>query len=156
MPPNAKGGKNYKKQKHSNENEVVRFIEKEDDQIYARVIKMLGGNNISAYCNDNKLRVCHIRGSMRKRVWLNPGDIILVSLRMSEDEKCDVVMKYDPSLLSKLKKLNNINPRLFSSIESEDAVELNKEDKDLFEIDASGADSDESDSEMSDSKIDAI
>jgi len=156
MPPNAKGGKNYKKKKHSNENEVVRFIEKEEDQLYARVIRMLGGNNITAYCNDDKLRLCHIRGSMRKRVWLNPGDIVLVSLRDSVDEKGDVVMKYDPSLLGKLKKLEDINPRLFLALESEGGVVIKKEDGIEFEITEGQEESEEGNSEMSDSKIDAI
>ena len=155
MPPNAKGGKNYKKKKHTNENEVVQFVEKEDDQVYARVIKMLGGNNITAYCNDDVLRLCHIRGSMRKRVWLNPGDIILISLRAPPDEKGDVVMKYDPGLLGKLKKLHDINPRLFLAIESEGGVTIKKEEDIGFEITEDKDESEES-SEMSDSEINAI
>jgi len=153
MPPNAKGGKKYKKSKHSSENQAVKFIEKEPDQMYARVLRLLGGNNISAYCNDDVQRVCHIRGSMRNRVWLNTGDMILISLReeMSGD-KGDVIMKYDNSLMGKLKKLDDINPRLFMSMENGDGVKLNDiQDGDIFEHEVL-----EEGEELNESDIDAI
>ncbi|KAF8819923.1 putative eukaryotic initiation factor-1A [Cardiosporidium cionae] len=38
--------------------------------------------------------VCVCRGKMRKRVWVNSGDIVLVSLRDFQDGKGDVVAKY--------------------------------------------------------------
>lgn len=132
--PNIKGGKNYKKTKHSSENLVVRFVEKEPDQMYARVIRMLGGNNIRAYCNDDVIRLCHIRGSMHKRVWINLGDMILISLRNEEGTVGDVVMKYDNSLIGRLKKLTDINQRLFLSMENADGVKINEiTDADFFE-----------------------
>jgi translation initiation factor 1A len=31
---------------------------------------------------------------MRKKVWINQGDIILLSLREYQDEKADVIQKY--------------------------------------------------------------
>jgi len=37
----------------------------------------------------------HIRGSMRKKVWVSTGDIVLVSLRDFQDEKCDINHKYN-------------------------------------------------------------
>ncbi|MFM7853488.1 MAG: hypothetical protein ACK55Z_08580 [bacterium] len=40
--------------------------------------------------------MCTIRGRMRNRVWINAGDIILVSLREFGDEKADVIHKYYP------------------------------------------------------------
>jgi len=52
---------------------------KEDGQEYARVEKMLGGNKLQAYCYDGKLRICNIRGTMRKKVWMEPEDYILIS-----------------------------------------------------------------------------
>lgn len=35
-----------------------------------------------------------IRGKMRKKVWINQGDIILLSLRDFQDNKGDVILKY--------------------------------------------------------------
>lgn len=38
--------------------------------------------------------MCHIRGKMRKKVWVVVGDIVLVSLRDFQDEKGDIILKY--------------------------------------------------------------
>lgn len=46
-----------------------------------QVLRMLGNGRLEAMCMDNTKRLCHIRGKMRKRVWINAGDIILVGLR---------------------------------------------------------------------------
>ena len=67
---------------------------KEHGQEYAQVLKMLGNGRLEAYCFDGKKRLAHIRGKMRKRVWIGVGDIILVGLREFQDAKCDVVLKY--------------------------------------------------------------
>ena len=48
---------------------------------------MLGNGRLEAYCFDGKQRQCHIRGKMRKKVWVGAGDIILVSLRDYQDDK---------------------------------------------------------------------
>ena len=43
-----------------------------------------------------------IRGKMKKRVWMVAGDFVLVSLREFQDEKCDIVHKYDITEVRKL------------------------------------------------------
>ena len=70
---------------------------KEDGCEYARVIKMLGNARLTGKCFDGKERLCIIRGSMSKRrkVWIKVGDIILVGLRDFQDDKCDVLLKYN-------------------------------------------------------------
>ncbi|KAK0426685.1 hypothetical protein QR680_009845 [Steinernema hermaphroditum] len=87
MPKNkGKGGKNRRRGK--NENDVLKreIIFKEEGQAYAQVIKMLGNGRLTAFCFDGKSRLCHIRGKLRKKVWINTGDIILA----------DVILKYNP------------------------------------------------------------
>jgi initiation factor 1A len=37
---------------------------------YAKVLKMLGNGRLEAYCYDGITRLCHIRGKMRKQVWV--------------------------------------------------------------------------------------
>merc|ERR1711928_261352 len=46
-------------------------------------------------CFDGIKRLCHIRGKLRKKVWINQGDIILVGLRDYQDAKADVILKYN-------------------------------------------------------------
>ena len=98
MPKNkGKGGKNRRRGK--NENDVMKreLIEKDgDNQAYAQVQKMLGNGRLTAFCFDGKTRLCHIRGKLRKKVWINTGDIILVGLRDYQDDKADVILKYTP------------------------------------------------------------
>jgi translation initiation factor 1A len=124
--PNVKGGKNYKKSKNSGQTEPE-FFDRLDDQLYARVIKLLGNCNVLVFCNDGKRRLCHIRGGLRKKVWLNVGDLVLVSLRElgagatdgSSDkwERGDIINKYDVSHVGKLKKDPTFNQVLLNQVE---------------------------------------
>ena len=38
---------------------------------YAQVLRMLGNGRLEAFCFDGTKRLCHIRGKMRKKVWIN-------------------------------------------------------------------------------------
>ncbi|GFS21928.1 eukaryotic translation initiation factor 1A [Elysia marginata] len=55
---------------------------------------MLGNGRLEAICFDGVKRLCHIRGKLRKKVWINGGDIILLGLRDYQDTKADVILKY--------------------------------------------------------------
>jgi translation initiation factor 1A len=120
--PNLKGGKNYKKGKGGGDDGPA-FVERADDQLYGRVIKNLGNCNMIVYCGDNKRRFCHIRGAIRKRMWMNPGDVVLVSVRdfekveAGEMERGDIITKYDTKHYGRLKKEADFNPRLLCELE---------------------------------------
>lgn len=104
MPKNkGKGGKNRRRGKNENENEKRELVFKEDGQEYAQVLKMLGNGRIQASCFDNHMRLCHIRGKLRKKVWINVGEIILIGLRDFQDSKADVILKYSPEEARNLK-----------------------------------------------------
>ncbi len=142
--PNQQGGKNYKKSKHSTGTAGPRLEEAAPDELYGRVIRNLGNLNMNVYCNDNIVRICKVRGSMRKRIWINVGDLVIISLRdfdtpADEDEqksqkiknldkkhidRGDIVHKFDASLHSKAKKLAGINPKLFMALENADGKTL--------------------------------
>mmetsp|Transcript_20696 Transcript_20696/g.61171 ORF Transcript_20696/g.61171 Transcript_20696/m.61171 type:complete len:136 (-) Transcript_20696:506-913(-) len=95
MPKNkGKGGKNRRRGKNDNDSKRE-LTYKEDGQEYAQVTKMLGNGRLEAYCFDGVSRLCHIRGKLRKRVWIQQGDIVLLGLREFQDQKADVILKYD-------------------------------------------------------------
>jgi len=97
MPKNkGKGGKNRKRGKNEAEDEKRELVFKEDGQEYAQVLKMLGNGRCEVQCIDGTKRLSHIRGKMHKKVWIASGDIILVGLRDYQDEKADVILKYQP------------------------------------------------------------
>lgn len=147
MTRNLTGGKNHKKAKQGSEK--PNFVEKETGQLYARVIQVLGNRNVLVYCNDNKIRLCHIRGSIRKDMWISAGDIVLISIRdflldkEEKFEKGDILHKYDRDHHSRLKKDDTLNVKLFLSLETMGVdnvkkiggtkVELGIREEDLFE-----------------------
>ena len=101
------GGKNQKKKKKTQaEDRECRF--KDESEEYAQIIKILGDGRFQCKCADGIERIAHVRGKMRKRIWLANGDIILVSLREFENEKCDVVEKYKEKEVAKLKNAGEI------------------------------------------------
>ncbi|GAB6032831.1 Eukaryotic translation initiation factor 1A [Chamberlinius hualienensis] len=109
MPKNkGKGGKNRRRGKNENETEKRELIFKEDGQEYAQVTKMLGNGRLEATCFDGTKRLCHIRGKLRKKVWINQGDIILVGLRDYQDAKADVILKYNADEARNLKTYGEI------------------------------------------------
>ena len=110
------GGKNAKKIKRSSvddqSNRILEF--KEDSQVYGKVLKLLGDSRFTVLCDDTKERLCIARGKMKKRVWINLNDIVLVSLRDFEPDKGDIIHKYndvESKRLDKLGELNNINSK---------------------------------------------
>ena len=107
MPKKSKGGKN--KRRGKGETLAKReLVFKEDGQEYAQVTRMLGNGRLEAYCFDGQKRQCHIRGQMKRRVWINNDDIILVGLRDYQDEKADVILKYTADEVRALKEYQEL------------------------------------------------
>lgn len=97
---NKKGGKKFS---------IKRDLEfKEDGQEYAQVINILGNCRCECYCFDGSSRLGHIRGNMRKKVWICKGDIVLVGLRDFQDSKCDIIHKYTSDESKKLKNYGEL------------------------------------------------
>lgn len=76
-----------------------------EGQEYARVVAMLGNNRVMAKFSDGMERQCRIRGSMRRREWINKGDVVLVALRDLAGDKADIVFKYQQAEVQRLRKL---------------------------------------------------
>jgi translation initiation factor 1A len=110
MGTGSKGGKTRKRGKNSTEGTSFKreLITKEEGQEYGVVTKMLGNGRLEAYCYDGKTRMCHIRGKMRKKVWVNQGDTVLIGLRDYQDDKADVIHKYNPDEARQLKKMGEL------------------------------------------------
>ena len=102
------GGNKRKKGKKQQTQEDRELAYKGESEEYAQVIKLLGDGRFECNCADGVKRIAHVRGKMRKRIWIANGDIILVSLRDFEPEKCDVVEKYKEKEVAKLKKAGEI------------------------------------------------
>ena len=103
--PNNKGGKKYKRNKQEvKENKNTRFKDEDESQEYAQITRALGNCRFEVLCFDSKTRLATMCGKMRKRVFVNTGDFILVSLRDWQDSKCDIIDKYNANDVQKLKQ----------------------------------------------------
>jgi len=122
MPKNKGiGGKARRRGKNENETQKRELVLKEQGQEYGQVVKKLGDNRLEVYCFDGKTRQCRIRGKMIRKVWVNPGDIVLVSIRDFEDDKADIIAKYLPTEIQELKSNGQLPKK--ATIEQEDENE---------------------------------
>lgn len=101
---NIKGGKKHKRGKKTSSDNSDSYPLATDGQLYALVIKKAGGHYIDVKCSDDKERKAFIRGALRKKVWMNSGDVLLISCRegLSEDNKCDIIYRYSYPQAKKL------------------------------------------------------
>uniref|UniRef100_A0A8C6R257 S1-like domain-containing protein n=1 Tax=Nannospalax galili TaxID=1026970 RepID=A0A8C6R257_NANGA len=65
---------------------------------YAQVIKMLGNGRLEAMCFDGVKS-----GKLRKKVWINTSNTILAGLRDYQDNKANVILKYNADEARSLK-----------------------------------------------------
>ena len=68
--------------------------------------------DLEVNCIDGVKRMCTIRGSLKNRVWINQGDIVLLGLRDFGDDKADVILKYYEEEAKELKELGEIPEHL--------------------------------------------
>eukprot|EP00547_Thalassionema_nitzschioides_P004012 CAMPEP_0194206576 /NCGR_PEP_ID=MMETSP0156-20130528/5557_1 /TAXON_ID=33649 /ORGANISM="Thalassionema nitzschioides, Strain L26-B" /LENGTH=142 /DNA_ID=CAMNT_0038933125 /DNA_START=100 /DNA_END=526 /DNA_ORIENTATION=+ len=109
MPkPKGNGGKNRRRGKGDGEESKRELEFKEEGQEYAQVVKMLGNGRCNCFCFDGVTRLGHIRGKMRKKVWITAGDIVLVGLREFQDEKVDIIHKYSADEARNLKQYGEL------------------------------------------------
>ncbi len=109
MPKNkGKGGKHRRRGQNKKAGDKGELTFKEDGQEYAQVLKMLGNGRIQAFCFDGVNRMCKIRGKMRKKVWINTGDVVLIGIRDFQDSKADVIMKYTTDEARSLKNYGEL------------------------------------------------
>ena len=87
---------------------IIIFAVHLSGQEYAQVVKMLGNGRCECFCFDGITRLGHIRGKMRKKVWITAGDIILVAKRDFQDEKVDIVHKYTADEARNLKQYGEL------------------------------------------------
>lgn len=121
-------GDNKKKTHTKDFNKEKReLVFKQKDQEYAQIVKMLGNGRCDTYCFDGVRRLCHIRGKMRKRIWINVGDIVLIGKRDFQDNKGDIIQKYFPDEAKNLKDYGELPINIFINegkiFKSEDSSE---------------------------------
>lgn len=95
-----------KKGKHKIKNESsIPIILPVGTDVFGIVDTMLGHSRLKVKCMDGKMRLCRIRGKMKKRVWIKKGDIVLVSpWDFQSDTRGDIFYRYTRVQVSFLKR----------------------------------------------------
>lgn len=150
--PNNKGGKKYKRNKNViQENKNTRFKDENESQEYAQITKALGNCRFEVLCFDGKNRLATMCGKMRKRVFVNQNDLILVSLRDWQDSKCDIIDKYTENDVQKLKQGGHIPD--FVKLEEKNSLEDDIKDDNLGFIFSTDMPSDSDEEDNNEKKI---
>ena len=146
MPKNKTGGKKSRKKssKYENEYDIVdekNIIKPTELQEYGIITKVCGNSRMLVDClsckkqensdeNVIKNRMSTIRGKLKKRAWMNVGDVVIVALRDFNDDRGDIVHKYSSNQANFLRK-NKYIPFDLSKQNSTSNVENNIIDEDF-------------------------
>ncbi len=107
-------GKKRQLEMTKEEREISRIRTKRRGEILGVIEMMLGGDRVRAKCDDGNERICRIPGRLRKRVWMRPGDLILVRpWVVQSDERADIIYRYTRTQANWLKRKGRIEGILF-------------------------------------------
>jgi len=138
MPKNKIGGKKHKGKK--NDVKVAKTLEvPEASESIGQVNRANGNGRFNVRCIDGVTRLGILRGTMRKRVWINRLDLLLVEPWDFETDKCSILHKYDDDEYEKLKILGHI-PKEFK-LEGDECND--GDDDDYFSYNISDSDTEE-------------
>jgi translation initiation factor 1A len=145
MPRNQGIGGNKRRKGKKNATYSINkndLIKKDEDQMYARVIALLGNGRLNALCDDGETRMCKIRGKMMKKDFIKTDGIILVSRRDYQDNKADVIHKYNDEEVKVLSNEEDFKKEILLKEKREEFSNIKEEDPYAIEF----ADMDESNS----------
>jgi translation initiation factor 1A len=80
----------------------------DDGEVFAEVTDMLGANRVTVRCADGVERTARIPGRMQKRVWIREDDLVIVDPWDWQDEKADIVHRYEQSEADQLRNEGHI------------------------------------------------
>ncbi len=86
------------------EQRVMRAKLPKENQIIGILDERLGGNKMKVTCLDGKTRNCRVPGRLRRKLWLRPGDVVIIEPWELDIEKGDVVFKYPQNQIQWLKR----------------------------------------------------
>lgn len=84
--------------------QITRIRNPKKGEFIGVITQRLGGNRMHVHTTDGKIRNCRVPGRYKRRLWLRPKDVVLVVPWEDNDDKGDVIYKYNPSELTQLKK----------------------------------------------------
>ena len=94
-----------KKEPTKEEIEISRIRLPREGECLGVVEAMVGGDRMMVICDDGNRRICRIPGKLRKRVWIKPGNLILIKpWKVQSDKRGDVIFRYTLTQVNWLKR----------------------------------------------------
>ena len=89
--------------------EITRIKLPRPPQTFGLLEQRLGASRVRVRCFDGKTRICRIPGRLKRRLWVRPGDLIIVEpWEYSGEEKGDVLYKYSKAQIEYLKRKGHL------------------------------------------------
>jgi translation initiation factor 1A len=74
-------------------------------EVLGKVDQRVGANRMIVSCFDGKQRNCRVPGRMKRKLWIRPGNIILVEpWEFEGDKKGDIIWNYTPAQIAWLER----------------------------------------------------
>lgn len=93
----------------------------DENQQYGKILKLLGDRRLTLLLPDQSTIMAHIPGRYRKRLWMGKDDVVLVSRRSFQDDKCDVLHKFEPNEVSSLIRMGEL-PEDFKTMDADNSA----------------------------------
>ena len=102
----SKAGKQEKARKEAQKSSIpTRAPTPKQNEVIGIVEQRVGANRMIVKCLDGKERNCRIPGARRRRLWIRPGDTVIVQpWEFDSDKRGDVLLKYTPAQVQWLKR----------------------------------------------------
>lgn len=85
-------------------NEFVRVRLPRGREVLGVIDQRVGGARMIIKCIDGKARNCRVPGRLKRSLWLREGDVVIVEPWEFDNEKGDVLYKYNPAQVDWLRK----------------------------------------------------
>ena len=92
-----------RKEQNPEEEKVTRVKLPRGEQVIGIIEQRLGGNKMMVSCLDGKSRNCRVPGRLKRKLWLRPGNVVIIEFWELDKNKGDVIFKYRPNQVEWLK-----------------------------------------------------
>jgi translation initiation factor 1A len=73
-------------------------------EVIGSIEERFGGNKMMISCLDGKSRNCRVPGRLKRKLWLRPGDIVIIEPWELDETRGDILFKYPSNQIQWLKK----------------------------------------------------
>jgi len=97
------------KRQVKSESELKEIRLPQEGELFGRVLKLLGGENVVVKCSDGFTRRGRIRGKLKRRIWIRDNDIVIITpWDFKETERGDIVWRFTLPQMDWLKQNKHI------------------------------------------------